>query len=304
MSKIDFSKNPVYVIGDVHGCYYTLMKLLEKLPLHAEILFVGDLCDKGNYSKEVIELVMAKGYRCVKGNHEHLMEKYLYDAVVHDKHSPWSEDYRYGGLETYRGYLNDHRSMYEHLEWIKTLPTHIEIDHYFITHGFGLPFYEERDNPEFYNDFLLNRYETETPVTSSHFINIFGHCAFDEVVKEPSFFCIDTKCSYGNNLTALELGSHRIIQETMDSRDSSYKIKELELAHIEPYYLENNDLSVLVTHIDQKFEHFDLVSTEVAQYIADQFGAYGVEEITYMLEKKQLFPKQAKKIMESCKSVV
>lgn len=47
-----------FVIGDVHGCYYTLLNLVKKLPSDANLIFVGDLCDKGNFSKEVIEFVM------------------------------------------------------------------------------------------------------------------------------------------------------------------------------------------------------------------------------------------------------
>jgi len=46
-----------FVIGDVHGCFYTLMDLVKKLPKNSEMIFTGDLCDKGFYSKEVIEFV-------------------------------------------------------------------------------------------------------------------------------------------------------------------------------------------------------------------------------------------------------
>jgi serine/threonine protein phosphatase 1 len=36
-----------YVIGDVHGYYQTLMKLVEKLPENTTLVFVGDLIDMG-----------------------------------------------------------------------------------------------------------------------------------------------------------------------------------------------------------------------------------------------------------------
>ncbi len=48
----------IFVIGDVHGCYHTLVKLVEKLPKKAELIFVGDLCDRGNFSRNVIDFVM------------------------------------------------------------------------------------------------------------------------------------------------------------------------------------------------------------------------------------------------------
>ncbi|MCF6206614.1 MAG: metallophosphoesterase, partial [Sulfurovum sp.] len=62
-----------YIIGDVHGCFYTLQKLIAKLPKEANLIFVGDLVDKGNFSKETVEFVMQNGYPCILGNHEHLM---------------------------------------------------------------------------------------------------------------------------------------------------------------------------------------------------------------------------------------
>ncbi len=40
------------VIGDVHGCFFTLKRLLKKIPQEAEIILAGDLCDRGNYTKE------------------------------------------------------------------------------------------------------------------------------------------------------------------------------------------------------------------------------------------------------------
>jgi serine/threonine protein phosphatase 1 len=290
-------ETPSYIIGDVHGCFYTLKKLLAKLPKNADIIFVGDLCDKGLYSKEVIEYVISNDYQCVKGNHEHLMQKYLFDAVVHDKHSPWSEDYRYGGIQTYKSYLNDHESMNKHLAWIKKLPIYIQKENYFITHGYALPFYEHKDNEDYYNDFLLNRYEKEIAVPQSEVINIFGHCVFDEVIEHENFFAIDTGCSYGKKLTALELGSMKIIQENMDERDSFYTITELELSHM--HLCENtHNLELLAEYIDIEFDNFDVVSTEVAAFIVQEFGDLGRLEIAKMLEKKQLFIKQAKKFLK------
>jgi len=286
-----------YVIGDVHGSLHTLRKLIAKLPPNAELIFVGDLCDKGKYSKEVIELVIQNGYACVKGNHEHLMQKYLFDAVVNEKHSPWSEDYRYGGIETYRSYKDDIESMHRHLAWLETLPIYIEVEHYFITHGYALPYYDKRDDEKYYNDFLLSRYEEGMEVPRSELINIFGHCVFDEVRVHKNFYAIDTGCAYGKKLTALELGTMKIIEEPMDKRDSSYEIKEMLLEHLELFSYGHN-AALLVAHIDERFGEFDVVSTEVAAFLVESFGEEGREQIPKMLEKKQLFIKQAKKFVE------
>lgn len=297
MNKENHLEN-IYVIGDVHGCYHTLQNLIAQLPKNAELIFVGDLCDKGNYSKEVIDFVIENKYSCVKGNHEHLMEKYLHDAIHHDIHSPWSDDYRYGGISTYQSYMNDHETMERHLAWITDLPMYIQIDDYFITHGFALPFYEHRNDENYYNDFLLHRYEEGMEVPSCEVINIFGHCKFENVVKGENFYGIDTGCSYGNKLTALQLGSMKLIEEPMDNRDSDYKIVELKLHHLEEVLSESLHISTLVEHIDTKFDEFDLVSTEVASYIVAIYAEEGVATVHEMLEKKQLFMKQAKKVVE------
>lgn len=60
----------LYIIGDVHGCYKTLLSLIKKLPKNAKLCFVGDLCDRGKNSKEVIAFVKSNNYDCVLGNHE------------------------------------------------------------------------------------------------------------------------------------------------------------------------------------------------------------------------------------------
>ncbi|CAA6823295.1 MAG: Serine/threonine protein phosphatase [uncultured Sulfurovum sp.] len=286
----------IYVIGDVHGCFHTLQNLVAQLPQDAELIFVGDLCDKGNFSKDVIDFVIENDYKCIKGNHEHLMETYLEDAIFHDNHSPWSSDKRYGGMVTLQSYGRAHETMLKHVEWIKSLPMYIQIDKYFITHGFALPFYEHRNNPAYYNDYLLNRYEEGMEVFNEEVINIFGHCVFEEVVSGENFYGIDTGCSYGKKLTALQLGTMEVYQEAMDSRDSDYSIKELKLDHIS-LPDDKHTITHLRMHIDALFTDFDLVSTEVAEYIVERFGEVGKKEIENMLEKKQLFIKQAKRVL-------
>lgn len=43
------SIEPIFIIGDVHGCYKTLLALIELFPnkQNSKICFVGDLIDKG-----------------------------------------------------------------------------------------------------------------------------------------------------------------------------------------------------------------------------------------------------------------
>ncbi|WP_295422266.1 metallophosphoesterase [Sulfurovum sp.] len=287
-----------YVIGDVHGCFHTLQNLVARLPKDAELIFVGDLCDKGKFSKEVIAFVAEGGHACVKGNHEYLMQTYLEDALIHDIQSPWSEDKRYGGLSTLESYQDDHATMLEHLEWVKNLPIYIEKGRYFITHGFALPYYAHRGDPAYNKEYLLNRYKIGMQVEDTEVINIFGHCVFDEVAKGKNFYGIDTGCSYGKKLTAIQLGTMRITQEPMDARDSDYRMKKMELQHLKDILHDTLALDELVRHIDSKFAHFDLISTEVASHIVTTYGEDGVSIVHEMLEKKQVFVRQVKEVVE------
>jgi len=68
-----------YVIGDIQGCYSSLMKLLEKLSFnsdHDTLWMCGDLVNRGPQSAEVIRFARNLGERCITvlGNHDlHLL---------------------------------------------------------------------------------------------------------------------------------------------------------------------------------------------------------------------------------------
>lgn len=288
----------IFVIGDVHGCYYTLMNLIQQFPKGAELIFVGDLCDKGNFSKDVIEFVIKNNFRCVKGNHEHLFEKYILNAVENNIHSPWSSDKRYGGLQCIISYDNEIDLIKKHLHWIKQLPIYIQVDKYFITHGFALEFYKQKDNLEYYNDFLLNRLYSDTrePIIEEDILNIFGHCIFENVKKGNRYICLDTGCSNGGKLSAIQLGTDKIFQENMDKKDSSYIVKELKLKDInlESFTLEH----IQNISLDENcfYSEFDVVSDEVLEYILKKYPQSAKKEILIMKDKSIIFPKQIQRV--------
>ena len=59
-------------IGDVHGCYYTLQKLLESLQYSEEdrLYFLGDVIGKGPHSELVLDFVINSSSNMLLGNHE------------------------------------------------------------------------------------------------------------------------------------------------------------------------------------------------------------------------------------------
>ena len=69
------------VVGDVHGCATLAAKLIDKLrDSHPDIklLFVGDYIDRGEESRQVIELLMGMPeVTCLMGNHERMCLDFL-----------------------------------------------------------------------------------------------------------------------------------------------------------------------------------------------------------------------------------
>jgi serine/threonine protein phosphatase 1 len=61
---------PVAVIGDIHGCSDLLRALLARLAGDMPILVAGDLCDRGRDTRGVLDLLVARGAKGVRGNHD------------------------------------------------------------------------------------------------------------------------------------------------------------------------------------------------------------------------------------------
>jgi serine/threonine protein phosphatase 1 len=120
----------IYAIGDVHGCYEKLDRLLEQCRHHrgarsGRCVYVGDYIDRGPDSRAVVELLMSAQRRmpgmvvCLRGNHEAMV---LAAATEGGRaEGLWLMN---GGDETLRSYgVGSARSLPdEHLAWFRSLP--------------------------------------------------------------------------------------------------------------------------------------------------------------------------------------
>lgn len=101
---------PVCFLGDLHGRADLLRLFFEALEQRdpegrAEVVFLGDLVDRGPASDEVLDRVRAfctaapERRHCLMGNHERMMLNFLADPARHGKH--WL---RAGGEATLAAY--------------------------------------------------------------------------------------------------------------------------------------------------------------------------------------------------------
>ncbi len=202
----------IYIIGDVHGCYRSLLALIEKLPKkeNSNICFVGDLIDKGNDSSKVIEFVKANNYPCVLGNHE----KYMIETMPLILEDINNLNYKWvlkdGGNKTLKSY-NDLDMLKEHLQWLETLPLYLEYKNFkttdnrylVITHSHILESWKYRDYPKDSNEYkafekecLFSRYKS---FNNKEIFNVYGHTPMAEPIIENYKANIDLGCFFKSN---------------------------------------------------------------------------------------------------------
>jgi hypothetical protein len=148
-SDHELDEHSVVVVGDIHGCAQALRELLvEIINTNCQVVFVGDLVDRGTHFKSVLTIVHSmctdpkswgiKSAVCLMGNHERM----IVDARNGDDFRLWRQN---GGLlddflfisDTDRwGWLSGLPLYYDH-------PTKIEWDgeklDLLVTHGSVAP---------------------------------------------------------------------------------------------------------------------------------------------------------------------
>ncbi len=72
------------IISDLHGCWFTLTRLLNKCPRGHRLVLCGDLIDRGPHSRLVVEFAMNNAIPTVRANHDDLCVDF-YRGPTHSK---------------------------------------------------------------------------------------------------------------------------------------------------------------------------------------------------------------------------
>lgn len=220
-------------IGDIHGHYDKLYSLYNDIKnIDAQIVFLGDYIDRGDNSKEVIDLLIEikkekPNTIILKGNHEDFIIKSLIDNSCQITqtwaYKVWMNN---GGLDTLASYdfqstqlrkvlesIHDHIPQ-NHIEFYKGLENYYETEKLFFVHAgvdLNKPFHlnDESDflwiRPPFGNSYSLNK------------MIIHGHTPDScGIVVTDIRICVDTAAYRGGKLTGIMIDDYGKLLEIFE----------------------------------------------------------------------------------------
>jgi len=205
--------NKIFAIGDIHGCFDKLQKLIEKLPVDQQLdtlVFIGDYIDRGSSSKEVVEYVIELKDKfhnvvCLTGNHEQMFLNYLagIDEVMYLYNGGKATLVSYG-LPAYSP-VPERKSAIplSHLQFFQSLLHYYETEEYIFVHAGLIPGLSMRrqtvhDLLWVRHDFIYSDYDFGKTV-------VFGHTPFQSPLIAANKIGIDTGAFSGGKLTCVEL---------------------------------------------------------------------------------------------------
>lgn len=197
--------NRLIAVGDIHGCYYTLLDLIEKIDLDVTkdtLVFVGDYIDRGPYSYEVIRYLQNLQRKmgkdncvCLRGNHEQMAidaDGELTDLRICN-----------GGQVTEWSFRDKDSELRDFVGWFRSLPLVYDTPNILFCHaGLSDPTFEKNTQHDLLwgRDWIMRDSRPRVKQV------IFGHTPkenFSPYTTKTGDLCIDSGCVFGGRLSAL-----------------------------------------------------------------------------------------------------
>lgn len=214
------SKGRRLAIGDVHGCFRSLMALLNTINATEtdQLFFLGDMLDRGNYSEFVLDYLIngSRLYQnifCVRGNHEQFVLN-LKQELPEDKIKVFIAKNNLQFM-----FDNEANIKPQYFEFLNNLPYFLELDDYYLVHaGFnfdGDPFVDTVS-------MLTMRNFNPNPAQLNKKRCIIGHTPTDiktilkSVKQKNAVINIDNGCVFGDkfpnrgNLVCIDLDTNQV----------------------------------------------------------------------------------------------
>ncbi|HEY9661629.1 MAG TPA: metallophosphoesterase family protein [Allocoleopsis sp.] len=230
-------------IGDVHGHYDGLMQLLELVAIGSadQVHFVGDLIDRGPKSAEVVRFIRENAYPCVLGNHEQLLlEAFPGNKVSQYALQAWLQS---GGQATVLSFEQP-ETLLEHLDWFRTLPTHLDLGDVWLAHAGlhpRLPVHEQTPQEycwireEFHS--MPKPYFSDKVIITGHTITFtLPGVSPGDVARGHGWLDIDTGAYHPKSgwLTGLDLTNQQVYQVNVFNHKSRCRALHQASVMVEP----------------------------------------------------------------------
>jgi predicted phosphodiesterase len=224
ITDLDKKERSIF-IGDIHGCYEELKKLLKKInysPEKDRLISLGDLIHKGPKSAKVIRFFHKNNIEVIMGNHD-----WTFYQTLLGKNEMYNEAKKIlKKLEL---------SQEELITWFQSMPFYIEGQDFIAVHGALNPsekkFYKTSPEEMLFGRYydsksksVLSRaknkkephispwYKAYPESFSQNKTIIFGHWANPEAIIYKRFRGLDTGCCYGGHLSCYILPDDEIVQ--------------------------------------------------------------------------------------------
>lgn len=221
------------VIGDVHGCYNELRKLIKLLEEEGEynkdtdkLVFLGDYIDRGKDSRLVIKFIRNlqkenNNVIALMGNHEDMLLDF-YNGTD----NLWTFNGHVDTMESYKGY---DKQLEDDIKWMANLPLYYEDEHFVYVHA-GVDTYKSLKEQDRHT--LLWIREPFIYGKKYHKTVVFGHTPTLNLNSnsKPVYtwggnIDIDTGCVYDGALTALVIEDDNVegFYQIQKEKEINYK---------------------------------------------------------------------------------